>query len=158
MPLPGLLLAAALRVRVLDPSGAAVPKAAVTLPCAEARAQKAVTGTSGEAAFSVVDPAACALFVEARGFEPLSEPEVAPDASGLVAVRLVLARREEIEIMKLVGATAGFIRGPFMLAAAAQGLAGGGLAVAGLLATHRLVERAEIFRANPFLTIVAGRV
>jgi cell division transport system permease protein len=73
-------------------------------------------------------------------------------------VRLtVLARREEIEIMKLVGATAGFIRGPFMLAAAAQGLAGGVLAIAGLLATHHFVERAEIFRANPFLSIVAGR-
>jgi cell division transport system permease protein len=73
-------------------------------------------------------------------------------------VRLtVLARREEIEIMKLVGATAGFIRGPFMLGAAAQGLAGGILAVAGLFASHRLVERAEIFRANPFLSIVAGR-
>ena len=73
-------------------------------------------------------------------------------------VRLtVLARREEIEIMKLVGATAGFIRGPFMLAAAAQGLAGGAFAVAGLCVTHRLVERAEIFRANPFMSMVAGR-
>jgi len=73
-------------------------------------------------------------------------------------VRLtVLARREEIEIMKLVGATSAFIRFPFMLAAAAQGLAGGALAVAGLLVTHRLVERAEIFRANPFMSIVAGR-
>lgn len=73
-------------------------------------------------------------------------------------VRLtVLARREEIEIMKLVGATAGFIRGPFMLAAAAQGLAGGLVAVAGLYLTHRLVERTEIFRANPFMSIVAGR-
>jgi len=91
----GLLLAAALRVRVLDPSGAAVPTAAVTLRCAEARTRKAETGASGEAAFTVVDPAACALFVEARGFEPVSEPEIAPDASGLVAVRLALARREE---------------------------------------------------------------
>src|SRR5436309_13958373 len=73
-------------------------------------------------------------------------------------VRLtVLARREEIEIMKLVGATAGFIRGPFMLAAAAQGLAGGVLGVAGLLLTHRLVERADIVRANPFMSIVSGR-
>jgi cell division transport system permease protein len=73
-------------------------------------------------------------------------------------VRLtVLARREEIEIMKLVGATAGFIRGPFMLAAAAQGLAGGALAIAGLVVTHRLVERADMFRANPFMSIVAGR-
>src|SRR5262245_2007697 len=73
-------------------------------------------------------------------------------------VRLtVLARREEIEIMKLVGATAGFIRGPFMLAAAVQGLAGGSLAIAGLVLTHRLVERAETYRANPFMSIVAGR-
>jgi cell division transport system permease protein len=73
-------------------------------------------------------------------------------------VRLtVLARREEIEIMKLVGATAGFIRGPFMLAAAVQGLAGGSLAIAGLVVTHRLVERAEMYRANPFMSIVAGR-
>lgn len=73
-------------------------------------------------------------------------------------VRLtVLARQEEIEIMKLVGATGGFIRGPFLLAAAAQGLAGGSLAVAGLLLTYRVLERAEVFRANPFLSIVAGR-
>jgi cell division transport system permease protein len=73
-------------------------------------------------------------------------------------VRLtVLARREEIEIMKLVGATAGFIRGPFMLAAAVQGLMGGALAVAGLLLTHRLVERADIFHSNPFMSIVVGR-
>ena len=72
-------------------------------------------------------------------------------------VRLsVLARHEEIEIMKLVGATSLFIRAPFLLAAAAEGLIGGTLAVAGLYGTHRLVERAEIFRANPFVSIVAG--
>ncbi len=73
-------------------------------------------------------------------------------------VRLtVLARHEEIEIMKLVGATAGFIRGPFLLAAAAQGLAGGALAVSGLIGTHRLLERTEVYRDNPFMTIVAGQ-
>ncbi|HEY8150798.1 MAG TPA: TonB-dependent receptor [Vicinamibacteria bacterium] len=95
MPLPGLLLAAALRVQVLDPSGAAVPKAAVTLQCAEARTRKAVTGSDGEVTFPAVDTPACALFVEARGFAPQSEPEIVPDAKGLVAVRLALARREE---------------------------------------------------------------
>src|SRR5206468_13002456 len=61
----------------------------------------------------------------------------------------VLARREEIEIMKLVGATAAFIRGPFLVAAAAQGLAGGAIALAGLFVTHRLVERAVVFTTNP---------
>jgi cell division transport system permease protein len=68
----------------------------------------------------------------------------------------VLARREEIEIMKLVGATAAFIRGPFLIGAAAQGLAGGALAVGGLLLTHRLLERSAIFKANPFMSIAAG--
>jgi cell division transport system permease protein len=73
-------------------------------------------------------------------------------------VRLtVLARREEIEIMKLVGATAVYIRGPFLLAAAAQGLAGGALAILLLRLTHRLLHGSEIYRANPFLAIVTGR-
>ncbi|HEU4402219.1 MAG TPA: permease-like cell division protein FtsX [Candidatus Polarisedimenticolia bacterium] len=76
---------------------------------------------------------------------------------GAVVRLTVLARREEIEIMKLVGATAAFIRGPFLLGAAAQGLLGGGLAVGGLILTHRLVERSAVFRANPFMALVAGR-
>jgi cell division transport system permease protein len=68
----------------------------------------------------------------------------------------VLARSEEIEIMKLVGATPGFIRGPFLVGALAQGLAGGTIAVGGLLLTHRLLERSAIFKANPFMSIAAG--
>jgi cell division transport system permease protein len=76
---------------------------------------------------------------------------------GAVVQLTVLARREEIEIMKLVGATAAFIRGPFLLAAAVQGLVGGAIAVAGLFVTHRLVERADVFRSNPFMSLVAGR-
>jgi hypothetical protein len=90
-----LLIGMAWRVRVLDPSGAAVPKAAVTLECAPARAQKAVTGAGGEVAFRVTEAPSCAIRVEARGFEPLVETAVAPDATGLLAVRLALARREE---------------------------------------------------------------
>ncbi len=76
---------------------------------------------------------------------------------GAVVQLTVLARREEIEIMKLVGATAAFIRGPFLLGAAAQGLAGGACALAGLYVTHRMVERTVVFTTNPFMTIVAGR-
>ncbi len=77
--------------------------------------------------------------------------------SGAVIRLTVLARREEIEIMKLVGATAAYIRAPFLLGAAAQGLLGGGLAVGGLLLTHRLVERSELYRENAFMSIAVGR-
>jgi cell division transport system permease protein len=73
-------------------------------------------------------------------------------------VRLtVLARREEIEIQKLVGATAAFIRAPFALAAAAQGLAGGALAAGGLALTHHLLTRSLVYRNNPFMALAAGR-
>jgi len=72
-------------------------------------------------------------------------------------VRLtVVARGEEIEVMKLVGATAGFIRGPFLLAAAVQGLFGGLIAIGGLVLTHHLLERSTLYRTNPFLSIAAG--
>lgn len=47
----------------------------------------------------------------------------------------VFARREEIEIMKLVGATDAFIGAPFLIEGLLQGLAGGLLAVGALLAT-----------------------
>ena len=40
----------------------------------------------------------------------------------------IFARREEIYVMRLVGATNGFIRGPFLLEGAIAGLIGGGLA------------------------------
>jgi cell division transport system permease protein len=76
---------------------------------------------------------------------------------GAVVRLTILARREEIDIMKLVGATSAFIRGPFLIGAAAQGLAAGGLALGGLLLTHRLIERSDIFADNPFLYLVAGR-
>jgi cell division transport system permease protein len=46
------------------------------------------------------------------------------------AVRIaVFARREEISIMRLVGATNGFIQRPFLLEGLATGLLGGGIAV-----------------------------
>lgn len=46
----------------------------------------------------------------------------------------VFARREEIEIQKLVGATDAFVGAPFLVEGAAQGLLGSGVAVAALLA------------------------
>jgi cell division transport system permease protein len=48
----------------------------------------------------------------------------------------VFARRDEIEIMKLVGATDGFVAAPFLLEGTLQGLLGGALAAGALVATH----------------------
>ena len=54
------------------------------------------------------------------------------------AIRLALdLHREEIEIMRLMGATEGAIRAPFWLYASAEGLAGGALALFLLYATYR---------------------
>jgi cell division transport system permease protein len=51
----------------------------------------------------------------------------------------VFARRDEIEIMKLVGATDAFVSGPFLIEGFLQGVLGAGLAVAALALTHALV-------------------
>ncbi len=51
----------------------------------------------------------------------------------------VFARREEIEIMKLVGATDGFVTAPFLIEGFLQGLLGAVLAVGALLAAHAAV-------------------
>lgn len=47
----------------------------------------------------------------------------------------VLARHEEIEIMRLVGATDAFVEAPFLLEGLLQGVAGAGLAAGALLGT-----------------------
>lgn len=49
---------------------------------------------------------------------------------GNVIKLMVLSRKDEIEIMKLVGATNGFIKGPFLTEGILQGLLGGLAAVA----------------------------
>jgi len=51
----------------------------------------------------------------------------------------VFARRDEIEIMKLVGATSGFVSAPFLIEGVLQGLLGAGLAVLALLGLHALL-------------------
>lgn len=50
----------------------------------------------------------------------------------------VFARRDEIEILKLVGATDGFVKGPFLVEGAAQGLIGALLANALLFGVFRV--------------------
>jgi cell division transport system permease protein len=76
---------------------------------------------------------------------------------GAVVRLTVLARREEIEIMKLVGATAAMIRAPFMMGAAAQGLMGGLVALAGLRITWALLTASGPYRETPMLALVVGR-
>jgi cell division transport system permease protein len=63
----------------------------------------------------------------------------------------VMARKEELEIMRMVGATEGFIRLPFLVEGVIQGLAGAVVSL-GLLATvHSLiVTRAD----QPFLKVL----
>jgi cell division transport system permease protein len=56
----------------------------------------------------------------------------------------VYARRDEIEIMKLVGATDGYVRAPFLLEGALQGVLGAALAVGGIVAAqHWLLPQAS---------------
>ena len=56
----------------------------------------------------------------------------------------VYARRDEIEIMKLVGATDGYVRAPFLLEGALQGLIGAGMAAGAVVAVqHWLLPRAQ---------------
>jgi cell division transport system permease protein len=53
----------------------------------------------------------------------------------------VLARAREIEIMRLVGATNGFVRLPFLIEGTIKGLLGGALAVAMAWLAHTAVSR-----------------
>ena len=53
-------------------------------------------------------------------------------------VRLALyARQDELELLRLVGATEGFVRAPFVIEGVLQGLAGAALAVAATAVAHR---------------------
>ncbi len=65
--------------------------------------------------------------------------------------------REEIAVMRLVGATEFFIRGPFYMEGLLQGLAGGAVATAALASAHaavvgRRVEATLSLLASEFLT------
>ncbi len=70
-------------------------------------------------------------------------------------IRLTIAaRRQEIEIMTLVGATPGFVRGPFVVEGALQGAAAAVLA-GGALCAGYLVLAGHASSALPFLPLVA---
>ncbi len=56
----------------------------------------------------------------------------------------VLARRDEIAIMRLVGATDGFIRRPFLLEGLITGLAGGALALLLTYGAYRAVDHSLV--------------
>jgi cell division transport system permease protein len=57
----------------------------------------------------------------------------------------ILARRKEIAIMRLVGASNGFIRGPFLMEGALQALIGAGLAIGSIsLLCNYALKKAEV--------------
>jgi len=69
----------------------------------------------------------------------------------------ILARREEIQIMKLVGASDFFVRAPFLLEGAAQGLAGAAIAGGVLVGLHSTVAlEVERVLSNAFGPISLG--
>ena len=79
----------------------------------------------------------------------------------------VYARQEELEILRLVGATNSFIAGPFLIEALMQGLAGSLLATGivyatyhylqGLMSQHPLFREVElIFLPVPYLLAIIG--
>ncbi len=70
----------------------------------------------------------------------------------------ILARRKEIAIMRLVGASNGFIRGPFLMEGALHALIGAGLAVAALQAL-RMLALPKLQSALSFLSLdVSGQM
>jgi cell division transport system permease protein len=60
------------------------------------------------------------------------------------------ARRREIEVMKLVGASNWFVRIPFMFEGLAQGAVGAGLAVSGVFALQYLLSQVDTSQGNFF--------
>lgn len=65
---------------------------------------------------------------------------------------IVHARRDELEILRLVGATDSYILGPFLVEGAIQGVAGAGLGLGALYAVHQGV----ILRAHALVAQAMG--
>lgn len=71
------------------------------------------------------------------------------------AVRLALdLHRDEVGIMRLMGATEGAIRAPFWLYATAEGFFGGGLALGFLYATYRFAAHWLARDPHPLLSVL----
>ena len=76
---------------------------------------------------------------------------------GTIVRMAVLARSEEISVMRLVGATDGFIRRPFLLEGLLTGLAGGLLALLLTYGSFRLIDGSLIdLEWLPPLWLLAG--
>jgi cell division transport system permease protein len=74
------------------------------------------------------------------------------------AVRLALdLHRDEIEIMRLMGATETAVRAPFWLYATAEGFFGGALALALLWATWQLATGLLLRHPHPVLNLLWAR-
>jgi len=69
----------------------------------------------------------------------------------------VYTRRDEIDIMLLVGASPSFVRGPFLVAGLAQGLGGGILAVLAVEAARRTARTYAGAPPAALLDFLAGR-
>jgi len=71
-------------------------------------------------------------------------------------IRLALfSRQDEIEILRLVGATRRYIQGPFLVEGILQGFAGGLLAIAALAASHLTIRAAA--DVNLFVRLATAR-
>lgn|SRR5262249_13437745 len=66
---------------------------------------------------------------------------------------MVLSRRDEIEIMRLVGATNSFIKGPFLTEGILQGVLGGMTAVVILFAVFTLIVQKVAALKAPFFSV-----
>lgn len=72
-------------------------------------------------------------------------------------IRLAIyARRREIEVMKLVGATNWFIRVPFMLEGMVHGVVGAAVSVVALVGLYGWIEDKVVHSGNIFQTFVVG--
>jgi len=69
----------------------------------------------------------------------------------------VFARRDEIEILRLVGATRGFIRGPFLVEGAFQGMAASLVALGMIAATWAFLAANRQVRGDLLLVALVGR-
>jgi cell division transport system permease protein len=67
----------------------------------------------------------------------------------------IYARRDELEIYKLVGATDRFVKAPFLIEGAVQGFVGGFAALAGLYGVYKLVSLKPLYASGfPALKVV----